>query len=684
MNIKNYIILPGLFLVLILLLQYCTGNTASSSDTQNDELNNQFYYSQGQFHYDNNEYEQAAKNFLLGLEQARERKNAGDMREYTYSLGLCYERLGNNNLAKDYFFRFLEFPTTTTSSTKRAMANSLVSNIYQEQSDFSKAYEYQLESLKISEALKNINGISRSNYSLGTINYYQENYEKALEFYLKGAEVSKNLDNTRVEFSYLGGIGSVYEKLGDLEKSLEYNLKSLELAKTFSNKTSLGYALQNTGANYIELKQFDKAETALLEALAIQNTKKRQYARVGVLRDLGKLYTNTKEYDKAIDYLNQGIIISREIDSKSRVAEIFKALSHTYEQSNRPKEAIQYLKEHTNVKDSILNEKSSGMIAQALKDYEVAQKEREIVILEKDQQLSKKNVYMLVGFLVFVSMFLLIVFYYYRSQKRLNSELEIKNVKIQDQNAKLEEKNNQIQLQNEELAKINNELQQFTSVASHDLRSPLRTISSFSNLLARRYKDILDEQAQEYLGFIQTGTNRMMNMINDLLEYARMGKDEIPNEWLESRELVEEALFNLQENIKDEDALIRVDKTRLPKIQANRTQMVQLFQNLIGNAIKFRSSKRPEVEVFSYEENGTNVFYIKDNGIGIDPEYQEKAFKMFGRINGRTEYEGTGIGLATCKKIVQSHGGDIWLESEEGKGSTFYFSIPLQQEVLQD
>lgn len=684
MNIKNYIILPGLFLVSILLLQYCVELPTTSSNAQNDDLNNQFYYSQGQFHLDNNEYEQATKNFLLGLEQARERKNAGDMREYTYSLGLCYERLGNNNLAKDYFFRFLEFPTTTTSSTKRAMANSLVSNIYQEQGDFSKAYEYQLESLKISEALKNINGISRSNYSLGTINYYQENYEKALEFYLKGAEVSKNLDNTKVAFSYLGGIGSVYEKLGNLEKSLEYNLKSLELAKTFSNKTSLGYALQNMGANYIELKEFKKAETALLEALVIHNTKKRQYARVGVLRDLGKLYTNTKEYDKAIDYLNQGMSISKEIDSKSRVAEIFKALSYTYEQANRTKEAIHYLKEHTNVKDSILNEKSAGMIAQALKDYEVAQKEREIVILEKDQQLSKKNFYMLVSFLGFIMMFLIIVFYSYRSQKRLNTALEEKNEQIQDQNSKLEEKNEQIQLQNEELAKINNELQQFTSVASHDLRSPLRTISSFSNLLGRRYKGILDDQAQEYLGFIQTGTNRMMNMINDLLEYARMGKDEIPNEWLESRALVEEALFNLQENIKDEDALIRVDKHKLPKIKANRTQMVQLFQNLIGNAIKFRSSKRPEVDVFSYEENGTNIFYIKDNGIGIDPEYQEKAFKMFGRINGRTEYEGTGIGLATCKKIVQSHGGDIWLESEEGKGSTFYFSIPLQQEVLQD
>ncbi len=226
-----------------------------------------------------------------------------------------------------------------------------------------------------------------------------------------------------------------------------------------------------------------------------------------------------------------------------------------------------------------------------------------------------------------------------------------------------------------ELAFSNKELEQFAYVASHDLQEPLRMVASYTTLLAKRYKGKLDTDADEFIGFAVDGSKRMQGLIQDLLAYSRVGtrgKDLAPTD---CEAVLANSLQVLQFAIQEASATVTHDK--LPTVVADETQLGQLFQNLIGNALKYRNSKAPVIHLGARRDRESWIFSVHDNGIGIDLQYAERVFVIFQRLHTREEYPGTGIGLAVCKKIVERHGGRIWFDSELGKGSTFYFSIPV-------
>jgi len=229
-----------------------------------------------------------------------------------------------------------------------------------------------------------------------------------------------------------------------------------------------------------------------------------------------------------------------------------------------------------------------------------------------------------------------------------------------------------------ELKRSNDELQQFAYVASHDLQEPLRMVSSYVQMLERRYKGRLDEDADDFIAYAVDGANRMHKLINALLEYSRVGtkgKDFSP---VKSEEVLDIALKNLEIALKESGA--EVTRDSLPQVTADETQIVQLFQNLIGNAVKFRNEKKPRIHVSAEQKGSEWVFSVRDNGIGIDKEFFDRIFVIFQRLHKRTDYEGTGIGLSVCKRIVERHGGRIWVESVSKKGTTFYFTLPVKVE----
>ena len=222
----------------------------------------------------------------------------------------------------------------------------------------------------------------------------------------------------------------------------------------------------------------------------------------------------------------------------------------------------------------------------------------------------------------------------------------------------------------------NKDLKEFAYVASHDLKEPLRMIKSFLMLLERKYVDSLNDEANDYIKYAIDGADRMDMMINDLLEYSRVENKEIEFNYLNSKKVVEQALNNLKPFIEENNAEVTVDS--LPVIYANEPQMVQLFQNLISNGIKYCDKKIPKINISSFSKDNYYVFSVKDNGIGIDKDQLKRIFVIFQRLHTRDEYNGTGIGLAISKKIVKNHRGNIWALSEPGVGTTFSFTIPNQ------
>ncbi|MEG3896114.1 MULTISPECIES: response regulator [unclassified Microcoleus] len=259
------------------------------------------------------------------------------------------------------------------------------------------------------------------------------------------------------------------------------------------------------------------------------------------------------------------------------------------------------------------------------------------------------------------------------NRRAVEKVLQEQNLLLQQEISNRQHAESALLKSNQELARSNAELEQFAYVASHDLQAPLATIASYAQLLEKRYKDQLDSQASKFIGNIVHGCTRMQSLIDDLLEYSRVGRSQKPFQLTDCNHAVQQAIANLQGAIRDTQAVVTVSE--LPAVMGDSSQLVQLFQNLVGNAIKYRHDAPPVVHITACKQEENWLFSVSDRGIGIALQHQKRIFQIFQRLHTQKEYSGTGIGLAICQKIVERHGGCIWVDSEPGKGSTFHFTL---------
>jgi PAS domain S-box-containing protein len=257
---------------------------------------------------------------------------------------------------------------------------------------------------------------------------------------------------------------------------------------------------------------------------------------------------------------------------------------------------------------------------------------------------------------------------------RVNQALEAANKEMAFQIEEKGKRADELVLINADLARSNAELEQFAYVATHDLQEPLRAVASCVQLLQKRYEGQLDARADEFIAHAVDGTKRMQTLINDLLSYSRISTHAKAFAPTDCEVVLHEAMANLSVAIEESHAQVTQDA--MPTVNADATQLTQLFQNLIGNALKFRRECPSKIHVGAKLKKGEWQFSVTDNGIGMEPQYFERVFLVFQRLHTRKEYQGTGIGLAICKKVVERHGGRIWAESQPGEGATFCFTIP--------
>ncbi len=271
--------------------------------------------------------------------------------------------------------------------------------------------------------------------------------------------------------------------------------------------------------------------------------------------------------------------------------------------------------------------------------------------------------------------FLIIVFILSALRKEYEKTVKL-NIDLQGTLSDLKRTQDELERKSQDLARSNAELEQFAYVAAHDLKQPLIAAGGYINRLRRLWKDKLDPDADTSIGRALDAISRMDALINALLDYARVGTKAGDSTEADCNDIVESSTTNLQVEIEKNRAIVTHDQ--LPTLLADHTQIIQLFQNLIGNGIKFRREEPPRVHISAEHKEKEWVISICDNGIGIDPKHSTSIFDIFQRLHDNSKYPGNGIGLATCKKIVENHGGRIWVESTPGEGSTFKFAIPIR------
>lgn len=519
------------------------------------------------------------------------------------------------------------------------------------QNDYKKAYETSLDLLQKTTDTPDKALRSQILNNHGYINMELGNYPVALKHFFESLKLREQLNRKESVSVSLNNIGLLYRKQKNYDKALEYYQKTLQCYDETSNEEKLRRVLNNIGNIYLEKGELEKAFLFFNKVYQLAIESKDKAYQAFSLANVAKIEVHQGNLNQALEDFKKAIHFLDELKMKNKKGVVYNYMCDCLLKLNRPKEALKFGEKALEINQEC---SAKGEIAESYyKLFETYQ-------LNKDYE--KALHYHIKCNELQVELF---------SAEKVNA---IKNLEL----AYEMEKNNQAlqQLDKEKrlLKRINEELKQFASVASHDMKEPLRMISSFSNLLERRLKNELDQESMEYLEIIKNNAKRMIDLLEDLLIYAKAGYDHID---LTNVDL-NKVLFKLEDSLRllinESGGSINYDT--LPVIKTQETLIYQVFQNIIANALKFRKPKVPPIiEIKTEDQKTYHYITIKDNGIGIDQDDLKRIFHVFQRLHPQAHYKGSGIGLATCKKIIAHFGGKIWVTSIAGEGSTVHFTL---------
>ncbi len=491
----------------------------------------------------------------------------------------------------------------------------------------------------------------RANTEMGIVYKNLGDYVQSLNAYFQALTIAEELSDFVLQGKIFSNIGNLYRRMDDLEKADEYLKLALENAEKdpSSPKHLIIGRLINLGGTVYAKGNLAESKELNLRALKLSDESSPKVYEAYAISNLGLILHGENEYEKALNNLKKGLQLFR---SQKRLPDIVQALiymARVYKDLKLYPQALDCLDQSVEISERV---NQGDGLRNAYKEY------YEIFELQGDYQ-SALDYYKL----------------YDISKEALMNQDKLRQVAELEKEraiAELAARNVVIEEQNEKLENVNKELEQFSYAASHDLREPLRTIKSFTALLKHKEGHNFSDEAQEFMDFVNDAAKRMDNLLVDLLDYSRVGRSQIPHQQVDLNIVVGEALQNLGSQIQEREAMI--DLPRMPIVKGVHTLLVQLFQNLISNGIKF-TKERPVIKIRSQRKGEHFEFSISDNGIGIENKYLEQIFHIFKRLHAVDRFQGSGIGLSTCKKIVEIHQGKIWVESLVDVGTTFHFSL---------
>lgn len=618
------------------------------------------------------EYEAASAYLNQAWELANQQNALSEQEQAAELLNANYYELGHLDSSEYFGLKSLEFNKQNNDAEGLSMAYNNLALIYHYRLQFDRSLEMYQNALRISEKENDRLGIALVNSNMGIIFGQLGNVEKAISYFENAYTIAQEIGDTLMEVTALLNIGRGNIELVNYPKADAYLQKALEIAAQLKDKNEISAVLEFLGLSALKQNQFEIAASYYRQSLNLYEQEGAKARMADVIANLAEIYNKQEDFAQSIQYGKNALYISEAISLNEVSQNVYKLLSKNYAELGDYQLGFDYQQKYINLRDSLFSDQQSQQVAEMQTKYETEKKEAENELLkiqsrQNDAIIRQKN-YLNIAIGAILLLATLLAVFYYRNFKQKSAINQVLEEEVLERTAALRSANQQ-------LSQSNAELKSFAYISSHDLKEPLRNISSYTSLLERTIDHSAVTETKEYIQLLKDNTQQMYRLIQDVLAYTTLGENAT-----KERELVD--LNAVMKQVKQalseitEEKKVEINCDTLPTVKATSTELFLVLKNLIENGVKYNKNPNPVIDITTKTEDNKQIIAISDNGIGIAPEYHKRIFEMFKRLHTRSEYEGTGMGLAICQKIISRLNGTLTLESEQGKGSTFFITLP--------
>lgn len=575
-------------------------------------------------------------------------------------IAYTYKQVGDYQNAIAYAQYAIDNCTWQGLTNTQVQVHILLAQCYMLTKAYGEAYTVLSQLLLQSGANNNTFGLANAYYYLGELHLQREEFQLAVGNYEEANLQWQALENSSWVISCYGAIAMAYSSMGNYEQAICNNIEARAIALLNNDLLQAAYIDDNIGRDYVLIEKYEEAKIYLESAYATAQKAKDDDLLNSIETSFSILYKNMEVYDTAL-YYGYKALQSIDTTNLSSIIDLYEQISDSHAALGKNDSAYHYIKLSYDKKTQLYNLEQSKNLHNLQHSFEIEKREQALALAQAKQKTSWLLLFGSIVGLVLLLVLLWLAITRYREAKKSQQLLQQKNQKIEQQNLLL--------------AQSNMDLEQFAYVASHDLKEPVRMIESYAKLLDNLYGSKIDENGKEFLHYIGDAAVRMRALLEGLLAYSKVGKTGNELSLVNTQKLIAVVRSTLYHHIKINNGQLFIS-SQLPVVAANEVQLMQVLQNLISNAIKFKRLDTVSVYVDCKDIDGMYQFSIADNGIGMDTKHLQQIFQVFRRLHTHQEFEGSGVGLSICKKIIERHGGTIWATSTLGQGSTFYFTLP--------